>query len=129
MAGALRVMLIDDEPDFLATLAFRLRAKRYDVTVTSGGAEALAHAAAHGWPDVIFLDLVMPRMDGLETLRRIRAANADVPVILLTTTPHEPAELAALRQLKIVGIFEKEGSVVDLDGLLAQALKPRGPAR
>lgn len=129
MAGPLRVLLIDDEPDFLAALSFRLRAERYDVTVASGGAEALAHTAKHGWPDVIFLDLVMPRMDGLETLRRIRAGNAQVPVILLTTTEHDPAEVRALAKLGIVGVFEKEGSMAALDQLLALALKPRGPAR
>lgn len=129
MAAPRRVLLVDDEPDFLATLSFRLRSKRYDVTVAAGGAEALAHVAAHGWPDVIFLDLVMPRMDGLETLRRVRAGNPRVPVILLTTTEHDPVEVSALRTLGIIGIFEKEGSVTSLDELLDLALKPRGPAR
>ncbi len=79
----LKIMLVDDEERFLATTAKLLARKGYDVsTVTSGGA-ALEMLRAHNI-HVVILDVKMPGMDGIETLREIRKNFPMVQVIMLT---------------------------------------------
>ncbi len=79
------ILLVDDEPEFLQLLRMRVESGGYHVRTASGGAEALAAAEAE-LPNLILLDMMMPGMDGLETLRRLRRspATAGVPVIMLT---------------------------------------------
>jgi DNA-binding NtrC family response regulator len=78
-----RVLLVDDEVEFVETLAERMRARGLEVDVALSGAEALEKARARSF-DAIVLDLAMPGMDGIETLRRLREGNPDLQIILLT---------------------------------------------
>lgn len=117
----LQVLLIDDEPDFLETLSFWLISKGYKATIATGGAEAL-ECITQSCPDMVFLDIVMPRMDGLETLRWIRARYPTIPVVLLTTTEQPGAALSVFRALGIAGVFQKDGSLADVGRLLETAL-------
>ncbi len=82
-----RVLLVDDQPFFLAFARDLLTPAGYDVQTASGGAEALKVAEA-GRPDAILLDVEMPGMDGFETCRRLKSnrATAGIPVVVLTTT-------------------------------------------
>lgn len=79
------ILIVDDEPVNLAVLAELLRPE-YRVRATTSGADALVVAALSPRPDLILLDVMMPRMDGYEVLRRLQAAaeTRDVPVIFLT---------------------------------------------
>ena len=77
-----RVLLVDDEPRILLFLKSRLKASRYEVLTASNGLEALEQLEAQE-PDIIVLDVVMPQMDGFETLKQIRASSS-VPVIILS---------------------------------------------
>jgi two-component system, OmpR family, response regulator MprA len=77
------VMVVDDEPGVRAALERALRIERYDVRLAGDGAEALA-LLADGSPDAIVLDVAMPRVDGLEVCRRLRAAGDRTPVLMLT---------------------------------------------
>jgi len=77
-----RVLLIDDEPRILLFLKSRLKALQYEVLTASNGLEALEQLQAKE-PDIIVLDVVMPGMDGFETLKHIRASSS-VPVIILS---------------------------------------------
>jgi two-component system response regulator MprA len=77
------VMVVDDEPGVRAALERALRIERYDVRLAGDGAEALALLADRS-PDAIVLDVAMPRVDGLEVCRRLRAAGDRTPVLLLT---------------------------------------------
>jgi DNA-binding response OmpR family regulator len=77
-----RVLVVDDEPRILNFLTAKLRAVAYDVITASNGVEALEQAQAQE-PDLIVLDVVMPKMDGFETLRELRAFSP-VPVIFLS---------------------------------------------
>lgn len=70
-----RVLLVDDEPRILKFPKLRLKASRYEVLTTSNGPEALEELQAQE-PDIIVLDVVMPRMDGFETLKQIRERNS-----------------------------------------------------
>ena len=78
-----KVLLVDDEEDFLETLAERMRSRGMDVTTTTSAADALK-MAEEGAYDAIVLDLMMPEMDGLEALEAIKRKMPEVQVILLT---------------------------------------------
>jgi DNA-binding response OmpR family regulator len=79
---AQRILLVDDDPHLLVVLAEQLRDDGYDVATARDGQEALRRLEA-GWPDLILLDLMMPRIDGLALARQIKA-EADLPIIVLS---------------------------------------------
>ncbi len=89
---AKRVLLIDDEYDFLDTLSYRLETAGLKVIVADSGKTGLEKAVAEV-PDVIILDVLLPDLDGWEVCRRLRAnpATLSIPVIMLTALP--PVEL------------------------------------
>jgi DNA-binding NtrC family response regulator len=78
-----RVLLVDDEEDFTATLAERLENRGIDVDVSSNGPEAIDRVREKTY-DALVLDLAMPGMDGIEATKRLLADNPDLQVILLT---------------------------------------------
>lgn len=78
-----RVLLVDDEEEFAHALAERLESRGLKVTLAFDGTSAL-ELAAHKTFDAVVLDLAMPGLDGLETLRSLRANNDEVQVIVLT---------------------------------------------
>jgi DNA-binding NtrC family response regulator len=78
-----KILLVDDEPDFVEALAKRLKIHGMDVETAGGGEEALKKARAEDFTAVV-LDLKMPGMDGVETLARLKEINADLQIILLT---------------------------------------------
>jgi two-component system response regulator MprA len=83
--GHLRVLAIEDDRDLRTFYRTLLEEEGYDVKVAADGAEALEQLAQRGWrPDLILLDLMMPRMDGYEFLRRLRARGSDIPVLVLS---------------------------------------------
>jgi DNA-binding NtrC family response regulator len=77
------VLLVDDEEEFVEVLADRLEARDLDVETAENGEVALAKAGQKVF-DAILLDLAMPGMDGIETLKGLLEINADLQVILLT---------------------------------------------
>ena len=77
-----RVLIVDDEPGILKFLNLKLKASGYGVLTANNGLEALAQVQAQQ-PDLLVLDVVMPGMDGFETLKQIRAISS-VPVIILS---------------------------------------------
>ncbi|HEX7590374.1 MAG TPA: response regulator transcription factor [Candidatus Limnocylindrales bacterium] len=77
-----RILLVDDDPSLLVVLAEQLRDDGYEVSTARDGSEALRRLEA-GWPDLILLDLMMPRVDGLALARQIKA-DADLPIIVLS---------------------------------------------
>lgn len=78
-----RVLLIDDEQDFMDVLAERMRDRGMRVSTTTSAVEALDKADEENF-DAIVLDLMMPEMNGLEALTRLREKNPDLQIILLT---------------------------------------------
>ncbi len=77
-----RILVIDDEERILNFLRSKLKASGYEVFTANNGVEGLEQAQAQE-PDLIVLDLLMPKMDGLEMLKQLRSFSA-VPVIILT---------------------------------------------
>ena len=80
-----QILVVDDEPDISTILTLTLRRAGYVVTMACDGVDALEKISAQP-PDLVLLDSMMPRLDGLETLRRLRAerSTARMPVIMLT---------------------------------------------
>ena len=82
-----RVLVVDDDKAVRESLRRSLEFNGYDVSVAADGAEALAGLSAAGplsAPDVVVMDVMMPRLDGIETTRALRAAGNDVPILVLT---------------------------------------------
>lgn len=78
-----RVLLVDDEEEFVTTLAERLRLRGLQVDTALDGEQALQSIASNP-PHLVVLDVLMPGISGLEALKLIRADHPDVQVILLT---------------------------------------------
>jgi len=78
-----RILVVDDDRPVLESLRRSLTFNGYDVELASDGQQALAKLAERR-PDAMVLDVMMPRLDGLETCRRLRAAGDDLPVLMLT---------------------------------------------
>ena len=79
----IKVLLVDDEPHFVKLLAERLAGRGFNVETAGGGSEAIDRAKEEPY-DAIVLDLLMPEMDGLETLKQLKEINPDLQIILLT---------------------------------------------
>jgi len=91
---AVKVLVVDDDPQTLQLMSHIVRAQGYEVTTAISGAEALRQVSA-ARPDVMLLDVMMPDMDGVEVCRRLRANKnyADLPIVLLTAMA-EPGDHA-----------------------------------
>ncbi|HYY03841.1 MAG TPA: response regulator transcription factor [Gaiellaceae bacterium] len=80
----MRIMVVDDEPAVRESLRRALSLEGYDVELAADGAEALEAIGERSDPDVILLDVLMPRIDGLEVARRLRAKGLRTPILMLT---------------------------------------------
>lgn len=78
-----KVLLVDDEEEFVEALAERMKNRGMDVSSTTSPVEAVAKASGEPY-DVIILDLKMPEMDGLKVLETVKKNNPDIQIILLT---------------------------------------------
>jgi len=108
-----KVLLVDDETDFVETLVKRLRKRKLEVSAASSGKEAL-DSLSNSPCDVVVLDVKMPDMDGIETLRRIKEIAPSVEVIMLTG--HANVEVAI--QGMELGAFDYLMKPIDIDDLL-----------
>jgi len=129
-----KVLLIDDKVEFLKVLSERLRLRGYDVTAVGSGNEGLGAAGREPF-DVIVLDLVMPVMDGVETLRRLRQMDPQAQIIVFSgyATSQEVDQAMAL------GANDYLAKPADLDSLMQRINRaiakkeaaqgsPKGPA-
>ena len=78
-----RVLVVDDDRAVRDSLRRSLEFNGYDVVLAADGAEGLV-AVGSNHPDVVVIDVMMPRLDGIETTRALRAAGNDVPILVLT---------------------------------------------
>ena len=82
-AQPIKIILIDDEEEFISTLAERLELRDYLCKTAGDGHSGIQMVATQVF-DIAILDLMMPGLNGLNTLRQIKEINPDLPVILLT---------------------------------------------
>ncbi len=78
-----KVLLVDDEVDFLETLSERMRVRDMDVTTSASPLDAIKKVQEKDY-DAIIMDLKMPQMDGLQLLKILKEKNPDLQIILLT---------------------------------------------
>lgn len=81
-AAAPRILIVDDDPNLLVLLADQLRSDGYEIQTARDGDEALRRLKS-GWPDILVIDMMMPKMDGLTLAREIKS-QADLPIIVLS---------------------------------------------
>ena len=112
-----RILLVDDEKEFVQTLSERLQTRKMEATVAYDGEEALSLVESEE-PEVMVLDLKMPGIDGIEVLRRMKREHPNVEVIILTGHGSEREEALA-RELGAFAYLEKP---VDID-VLSQTMK------
>jgi DNA-binding response OmpR family regulator len=89
-----KILLVDDEPMLLETLAYNLRASGYEVVTASDGAAALEAAHAES-PNLVILDLMLPELDGLTVCRSLRQVS-DTPILVLTARTGELDKIVGL---------------------------------
>jgi DNA-binding response OmpR family regulator len=90
------VLLVEDNADLAFGVSRSLESAGYEVVVASDGADAVAVARGRK-PDLVVLDLMLPRLSGFEALKQIRAAGTTVPVIILTARGEETDKLHGFR--------------------------------
>jgi DNA-binding NtrC family response regulator len=121
---AVNVLFVDDEEDFVRTMAERMRLRNVGADVALSG-EAALESLAHDLPDVVVLDLKMPGLDGMEVLRRMRDRYPSVEVIILTGHGSSRDEAEALR----IGAFAYLQKPVELSELVENLWKAGRAAR
>jgi DNA-binding NtrC family response regulator len=114
-----RVLLVDDEVEFLAALAERLRARGLEVDVATNGEEGVAKVRERTF-DAVVLDYAMPGLDGIETLKAMRAHDPSIQVMLLTGQATIRAAVEATR-LGAVDVLEKPTDVTTLQEKIREA--------
>jgi two-component system, OmpR family, response regulator MprA len=79
----MKVLVVDDERAVRDSLRRALELEGYEIEVAADGYEALERLEA-GYPDLVVLDVLMPRLSGIEVCRRVRSGGSDVPILMLT---------------------------------------------
>jgi DNA-binding NtrC family response regulator len=107
-----RVLLVDDEKDFVEVLAERMRSRGLEVTCATSGREAISAVEEETF-DAVILDLAMPDLDGLETLRRLHEIQPELQVMILSGRATVKTAVEAIRR-GATDIFEKPTDVETL---------------
>jgi CheY-like chemotaxis protein len=119
-----RILIVDDEPDILKIVIFRLKTKGYQTISATSGEEAL-RLVAENKPNLIILDLRMPGIDGDEVCRRIKADQdlCDIPVILLTASTGQDIEKLS-KEIGAVDFirkpFDSQEFINKIEGILSK---------
>ena len=119
----IKLLLVDDEHEFVTTLAERLKMRKLDPNVALDG-EAALELVAGEVPDVIVLDLKMPGIDGMEVLKQIKKKHPKTQVIMLTGHGSKKDEKTA-RQLGAFGYFNKPLGIDELVVQIKKAYKAK----
>jgi DNA-binding response OmpR family regulator len=122
-----RILLVDDEQPIQTLLSFPLQRDGYEVVAASDGREALARFAEQRF-DLVVLDVMLPRMDGLEVCRRLRAQRERVPIIMLSAKSEEIDKVLGL-ELGADDYITKPFSVREFRSRVKAALRRAAMAR
>jgi DNA-binding response OmpR family regulator len=112
---SIKVLLVDDEIEFVSTLAQRLEIRGYQSSVAHDGEQALTMVAENSY-DVLIVDLMLPGMTGLEVLQEMNRRNYSIPVILCTGRGSTQEGMEGMRS----GAFDYLMKPVDINELMAK---------
>ena len=104
-----KILLVDDEIDFLDMMRLRLEANNYSVVTASEGNEALEKFRKDK-PDAVLLDILMPGMDGIEVLKKMRREDTKTPIFIITAFSNE-------ERFKLANTFNASGFIVKTNDL------------
>ena len=121
-----RILLVDDEQPIQTLLSFPLQRDGYEVVQASDGREALARFSEQQF-DLVVLDLMLPRIDGLEVCKRLRAKGSTVPIIMLTAKSEEIDKVLGL-ELGADDYITKPFSMREFRSRVKAALRRAGMA-
>lgn len=119
--GSPHVLVVDDEPEVREAFAELLEESGFVVSTASTAAEALAQMEANSWQTIV-TDIVMPGMDGLQLLRKIREHDLEVPVIVVTGQPTVDFASRAL-EYGAFRFITKPVSAAELEGVVNAAVR------
>jgi DNA-binding response OmpR family regulator len=122
-----RILLVDDEQPIQTLLSFPLQRDGYEVVQATDGAEALSRLDEQVF-DLVVLDVMLPRVDGLEVCRRLRAKGETVPIIMLTAKSEEIDKVLGL-ELGADDYITKPFSMREFRSRVKAALRRSGMAR
>jgi len=120
-----KILIVDDDPSVLTAFRWLLQKYHYEIIEAGDGQEGLRKAFAES-PDVVLLDLMMPKMDGYEVCRRLRAAPStqNLPIIILTALSGTEAR-ERVREMGADDYMTKSESAETLDGRIKMLFKQR----
>lgn len=116
-----RILVIDDDPDLRAMLEQTLKSAGHEVSVAADGREGVEQFQART-ADLVITDLYMPKQEGLETIRELRARFPEVAIIAMSGKAAALAMLFVAQKLGAVGILHKPFSVDELHAAVRNAL-------
>ncbi|MGD9015412.1 MAG: response regulator [Candidatus Omnitrophota bacterium] len=122
MDKQIKILLVDDEPDFLESMSFWFKSKGFLITTVSNGKDATKMVKAFS-PDAVFLDILLPGIDGIAVLQQIREFNKSVPVILMSAYVRKSIDAKKDNLYGASQIFYKEDGFPKALELLESALK------
>jgi len=105
MNKEIKILVVDDEADFRQLMTVWLESKSYSVITASNGKDAIQLVKKES-PNIIFLDLRMPIMDGNETVKKIRCFNKNIPIIIISAYVGD-LKIKEIKASDISGIFYK----------------------
>jgi CheY-like chemotaxis protein len=127
-----KILIVDDDKFLLNMYSIKFKKEKFDVTTASNGLEALGHLRSGLIPDAVILDIVMPVMDGLETLGNIRKENlAKSSVIIILSNNGQSSDIDKAKGLGINGYIVKATTIpAEVVGEVLRVLKiPANPAQ
>ena len=117
----MQILVIEDDPVVGPLLVEAFTAEGQAVTLVPNGEEGLRHIEAHR-PDAVFLDILLPKINGIEVLRRIRAIDADLPVIIITGHATD-RQIDAARELGALDVVLKPEILNHVESALGRLRK------
>jgi len=117
------VLIVDDEQEFRETISQRLQNRGFNVNTAANGKEALDSLEGYIY-DAIVLDMLMPEMDGIETLKRIRQTHPEMQIILLTGHATVQKGVEAVK-LGAMDFLEKPADIETLTAKIQEAKAKR----
>jgi two-component system response regulator VicR len=123
-----KIMVVDDEPDLVEVVKLILESDGYEVVTASSGQEALDKIEKE-MPDLVLLDIIMPRMDGWEVFSRIKSnpKTHGIPVIMLTAKDQRIDKLIGLHVVRVDDYITKPFGRAELLERIKRVLQEKHP--
>jgi len=118
--GGQRILVVEDDGDLSGLICLTLEAEGYDVVAAPNGAVALTEVERHGLPRVILLDLMMPVMDGVEFVQRLRESFGSIPGTHIVVMTARGDVKACADRLQAHDILGKPFDINDLLSVVAR---------